>query len=101
MYEPKPHEKLFGVRPIGVKYICPFCNEGEMKADHTSTERMPHMFPHKCTKCNKTMQLEKVYPYVEFDEITDDETRNDLVDAIKEVMTNVHVMMKAKEEQSK
>jgi len=97
MYEAKEHEKLFGVRPIGVKFICPFCNEGEMKSDLDNPERMPHMFPHKCTKCAKTMQLNKVYPYIEWDEITEEETKNDFVDALNEVMGKFNTLMEQKE----
>ena len=46
-------------------YECPFCHEGEMKSDASSDLKMPKMFPHKCTKCGKTMMLPKVYPYIE------------------------------------
>lgn len=98
MYEAKENEKLFGIRPIGVKYVCPFCKEGEMKLNTNAPITMPKMFPHTCTKCGKDLLLDKTYPYVEFDEITDDETRNDLVDAVKQVMATVGIMMKEKEE---
>ena len=78
MYEPIENEQLFAVTPIGVRYTCPFCNKGEMKADINTLRTMQNMFPHKCTACDKTMQLPKIYPYVEWQEIipggTDNET---------------------------
>ena len=82
-YEPKPHEKIFGVRPIGVKYICESCSDGEMKSDPESTLRMPNMYPHKCTKCGFTMMLPKVYPYIEWQEITDQDVINETMDLVQ------------------
>lgn len=68
MFTPKEHEETFNVKPIGVKYICEFCNEGEMKTVAGSEVKMgfPPMFDHKCTKCGKTMLLPKMYPYIEW-----------------------------------
>ena len=68
-----------------------------MKVNTKAPLTMSNMFPHKCTKCDKDMLLPKTYPYVEFDEITDGETRDDLVDAVKQVMGMVGVMMKEKD----
>ena len=68
-YVPKEHEFIFKPIPIGVGYICEFCNEGEMKYDNTAdpnTVMSGNMYPHKCTNCNKSMLLPKVYPYIEW-----------------------------------
>lgn len=59
------HEKSFHVYPIGIKYTCEFCNEGEMIID-TSKQKEHNLFPHTCTKCHKTMFLPKMYPYIEW-----------------------------------
>jgi hypothetical protein len=67
------HERFFDVHPVGVKYICEFCNEGEMKVDtedeerlYIPTDRNKFMIKHKCTKCGKTLLLPKSYPYIEW-----------------------------------
>lgn len=68
--ELKPNEKTFNVVPIGIKYTCEFCGEGEMKYDPqpitTALLSNPPLHPHTCTKCGKTMQLPKMYPYIEW-----------------------------------
>jgi ssDNA-binding Zn-finger/Zn-ribbon topoisomerase 1 len=65
------HEKLFNVRPIGVKYICEYCGEGEMIVDTSSiiinNTTNPTMIRHKCNKCNGTLLLPKSYPYIYWD----------------------------------
>lgn len=69
MFDLKNNEKTFNVRPVGVKYICEFCKEGEMVQDKDNKEVLmsyPSQFPHKCNKCNKTMYLPKPYPYIEW-----------------------------------
>lgn len=71
MYTPKDHEELFDVKPVGVKYICEFCNEGEMIADKTMIANpfeflKSPLIAHKCTKCGKTLQLMENYPKIEW-----------------------------------
>ena len=73
IYEPKPNEQTFSIRPIGVKYICEYCGEGEMKfinddffAIMSSTDSNPSMRKHRCDKCNGELFLPKVYPYIEW-----------------------------------
>lgn len=69
-YIPKEHEETFSIKPVGVKYICEFCNEGEMVVDTDGEVAAiltnPPLIPHKCTKCGKTMHLRKQYPYIEW-----------------------------------
>ena len=93
MYEPKEHEVLFGITPVGVKYICEFCNEGEMKADASQVMhpagQIP-MFPHTCTKCGKSMQLPKVYPYVDWTEINSEESANNITNMVKFMIDEMH-----------
>lgn len=62
-----PHEESFDVKPVGVRYICEFCNKGEMKYYNpdSAVVNMP-MIPHKCTECGKIMHLPKLYPYIEW-----------------------------------
>lgn len=66
----KPNEESFEIKPVGIRYKCEFCHEGEMKYDHELTSNnwdiKSHMYTHKCTKCDKTMFLPKIYPYIEW-----------------------------------
>lgn len=69
-------EVMFPLHPVGVKYVCDFCNEGEMQIsedpnDSIVTLGTRPMFKHKCTKCGNTLQLPRSYPYVKF--MTDEE----------------------------
>lgn len=62
-----PQEREFDVKPKGVKYICEFCNKGEMKYYNPDSSMVtPTMIPHKCTSCEKIMYLPKMYPYIEW-----------------------------------
>lgn len=75
-----PHERSFEIRPVGVKYICEFCNEGEMRYKNDqpimveALNTSPMLHNHVCTKCGKTMKLPKVYPYIEW--ISDDDQKD-------------------------
>lgn len=69
----KPQEEAFEVRPIGIRYRCEFCNEGEMIASpelklvvEAVKIEGPVMIRHICSKCNKEMLLPKSYPYIEY-----------------------------------
>lgn len=62
------HEQLFPIYPVGVKYICEFCKNGEMQVD-TSEPMLacdPPLIAHRCNKCGKIMHLPKQYPYIEW-----------------------------------
>ena len=59
------NEERFQIKPEGVRYICEFCNEGEMKyIPHIPADN--HLYEHECTKCKKHMLLPKVYPYIDW-----------------------------------
>lgn len=74
MFIPNEHERTFNATPIGVKYICEFCNEGEMKytPNKEAELSMPLLF-HKCTNCGMSLGLPKMYPYIEWIEEGEDE----------------------------
>lgn len=80
MLQLKPQERAFDIKPVGVKYICEFCNEGEMvyKNDQPvfveALNMNPVMHHHICTKCGKSMQLPKMYPYIEW--ISDEDQKD-------------------------
>jgi len=63
--ELKTNEEAFCIRHIGVRYICEFCHEGEMKYLAPGDDNAG-LFLHRCTKCNKEMLLPKMYPYIEW-----------------------------------
>lgn len=64
-YDPKNNEEIFEVYPIGVRYKCEFCKDGEQRFD-VDSKTDNKLFPHKCTKCGKGMLLPKIYPYIEW-----------------------------------
>ena len=68
MYQPKEHEQTFNIKPIGVKYICEHCGEGEMVRDSNEPLRLadPPLIPHVCNKCGGKLLLPKQYPYIEW-----------------------------------
>ena len=70
MYVPNVNEALFKINPIGVKYICEFCHEGEMEFVHGNKTPQAVMFEHKCSnvQCGKMLLLPKVYPYIEWNQ---------------------------------
>ena len=63
--ELKTNEEAFCIRHIGVRDICEFCHEGEMKYLAPGDDNAG-LFLHRCTKCNKEMLLPKMYPYIEW-----------------------------------
>ena len=68
MYQPKEHEAIFDIKPIGVKRICEHCGKGEMKAIPDAPVRMsyPPLIEHYCTECGGKLLLPKTYPYIEW-----------------------------------
>ena len=74
MIELRPHEERFDIRPVGIRYICEFCNEGEMIATGNvsrmiATNPPSLLVPHRCNKCGKEMELPRSYPYVDWEEV--------------------------------
>lgn len=65
MYELKPNEEKFEVKPIGIRYRCEFCHKGEMKCIEEKF-REDGLLNHQCSKCKKIMLLPKIYPYIEW-----------------------------------
>lgn len=72
MMEFKPQERPIRLLPVGVKYTCEFCNDGEMKFDNSQLVGIPEqgviptLFPHLCSRCGKSMLLPKIYPYIDW-----------------------------------
>lgn len=68
----RPNEEAFEVRPIGIRYICEHCHEGEMVVDNSDGQFLntvltnPPLIPHRCTKCGGTLMLPRSYPYIEW-----------------------------------
>ncbi len=70
----KEHEESFDVKPIGVRYICEHCNNGEMiKVEPTAFDPSRELIMHRCDKCNGTLYLPKIYPYIEWVKQTEEE----------------------------
>jgi hypothetical protein len=76
MYEPKPFEAIFELKPIGVKRICEHCGKGEMKAVFDEPQQWPapapNLIKHVCTECGGVLRLPKMYPYIEWVNVEED-----------------------------
>ncbi|EGT0683314.1 hypothetical protein IZT14_001706 [Clostridium perfringens] len=60
-------EKEFCVKPVLVKYMCDFCNEGEMIPNSKNYWSLdPPKFEHKCNKCGKKIILDEKYPIMRY-----------------------------------
>ena len=79
LYQPKPNEVVFPVWPIGVKYVCEYCHEGEMRVVNEPVNVLSEfetpMIKHICTNCNKEMILPKTYPYIEWAIVEEEEAK--------------------------
>ena len=71
------HEEIVNLKPIGIRYRCEICRNGEMIVDTREPVVVPLggnpsvLRPHLCNKCGAKMQLPKSYPYIEW--ITEEE----------------------------
>ncbi|MBM7835701.1 hypothetical protein [Clostridium sardiniense] len=60
-------EKETLVKSILVKYICDYCNEGNViPTGENYWEYNPPKFEHKCTKCGKRILLNDKYPLIRY-----------------------------------
>lgn len=63
----KSLEETYKIEPIGVKYICDKCKEGEMlPTGNNDWATNPPQFEHACTFCNQIENFEEKYPLVRF-----------------------------------
>lgn len=59
-------EQNFQVVPIGIKYICDLCKEGEMEYTGNMLMTNPPQFTHKCNRCEVEKSFFKKYPTIEY-----------------------------------
>ncbi len=60
-------EQTFEIKPVGVKYICDKCGNGEMtNLDGHMLMVYPPQYKHMCSFCGAEKHLEKKYPTVEY-----------------------------------
>jgi uncharacterized protein (DUF983 family) len=60
-------EQQFEITPVGVRYICDKCGEGEMvQSGKIAWMTDPIQFPHQCTKCGHEQAFTDKYPTVRF-----------------------------------
>lgn len=63
-------ERQFKVKPVGIKYICDKCKEGEM--NQTGQMQMYDdyaTFIHKCSHCEHKLELKEKYPLIRYKQI--------------------------------
>ncbi|WP_431030138.1 hypothetical protein [Lysinibacillus sp. LZ02] len=60
-------EEIYKVEPIGVKYTCDKCGEGEMlSTGKNNWSANPPQFEHVCSICNHKDYFFEKYPLVRF-----------------------------------
>lgn len=59
-------ERKFTVKPVGVKYICDSCGEGEMIYTGDIIFSDPPKFKHTCSNCDINQNYSEKYPLVRY-----------------------------------
>lgn len=63
-------EKTFTVKPVGVKYICDSCKNGEMLPTENIKMFEKHIeFTHKCKKCGSEKDFTEKYPLIRYEQL--------------------------------
>ena len=63
-------EEKFDVSPIGIRYICDSCNNGEMLPTGEMNMYENHAtFIHKCKTCKNEKELMEKYPLIRYEQI--------------------------------
>ncbi|MDT8719706.1 hypothetical protein IAI10_24015 [Clostridium sp. 19966] len=56
------------VKPVGIKYICDVCKEGEMiQTAYNDWESNPPRYEHICTNCSTKIYLNEKYPLIRYE----------------------------------
>lgn len=93
----KNNEEAFKLIPIGIRYKCEVCHDGEMIATNNdpmifdANTQMMHLRTHKCNKCGMELKLPKTYPYIEWipeNEINERGGLDDYIESAKVPMDN-------------
>lgn len=64
-------ERNFEVKPIGVKYICDKCGDGEMLPTGKMKMFETHaLYPHICNKCATEKDFIEKYPLIRYEFMT-------------------------------
>ena len=60
-------EKSYEIKPVGIKYVCDNCDEGEMLVSgNIMLMTDPPKFPHKCNVCDFEKNFTTKYPFVTY-----------------------------------
>lgn len=63
--------KTTPVQPVRVTYVCNTCETGEMVyAGSSTTMGYDSYHNHYCSRCMTQAQLNTIYPYIEYEDIT-------------------------------
>lgn len=65
-------EQTQEVKPIRTNYICDTCKEGIMYYQSSAPQCCGPSCkkPHKCGKCGATQKLDKIYPFISYQAVT-------------------------------
>ncbi|OUB49894.1 hypothetical protein [Bacillus thuringiensis] len=63
-------EEKFEVKPVGVKYICDSCNQGEMVPTNNIKMFEKNIeYIHKCSRCGAERGLNNKYPLIRYEQV--------------------------------
>lgn len=83
------NERVFDVRPIGIRYQCQHCHMGFMVASDIDPFIFKNGKPisrvHYCDNCGARMELPKTYPYIEWVPSSDNVKINYETEEAKEI----------------
>ncbi|HZH60698.1 MAG TPA: hypothetical protein VEY70_14215 [Metabacillus sp.] len=60
-------EITFEVKPIGVKYVCDSCGEGEMVPNGKNDFKYEVKIGHTCSKCGLEKDFAEKYPLIRYE----------------------------------
>ncbi|WP_025911977.1 hypothetical protein [Priestia flexa] len=59
-------KEYYDIKPVGVKYICDSCEEGELEYTGIISDHSIPLFKHKCSECGEIRSFELKYPTIEW-----------------------------------
>lgn len=57
-------EQTYELKPVGVRYVCDKCGEGEMQRNGIVLTAYPPRYMHACSKCGHRQAFTEVYPSI-------------------------------------
>jgi hypothetical protein len=62
------------IQPVKVEFQCPECHIGKLESTRKQLMSNPPLFEHHCINCGRSRNLPKIYPTIEYEEVTRHQT---------------------------